>query len=298
MKKQIITPVNLPEKSSNKVTIGDCTIIEQYNTKSAEELIYHKFYEKSANYYSSQKEFEKEKCDLCSYTIYNSNEICYFDSPENLKNYLIYLLITKGKVVLSPNSNNNLDNLIQELKDFHPADSIKPAQKKTSLCKFCLLKLINSQSLVELIKSIFLPKDSSNKKKHIQQNNQSNFLNEHHLSNLVSASQKLFFNFFSLCKEISQYYQARIEEKIALFAVIKKTFQECKMLLEELNKIFSEVMGRISALSSRFLEENESKEIREEIKNYRNESVVLCESLNTYTSIFNTLSNFCFSNFG
>lgn len=213
--------------------------------RKCRKLFFEKF-DKSNKYYSGNINI---KCDFCSNYIFFGDELCFFDSSEHMACYFIHLLSTSGSLVYC--SQKPLDLLIQELKNFLKKEE-ELEDRKRNVCKICLVKIINSESPIELIKNLFASKFAKPHKRtkmfvveKVEPKAPLLFEETLYIS-LQEAKKQMSLSFQRLLNLIHQLKTPKNKEMLcAVKEDIEKEYKEIKNILTEINQVFKDINIRI-----------------------------------------------------
>ena len=117
------------------------------------QLLKNKFNETYKKCIKYNKLNNNSKCNLCNLLIETADEISLFSNERQMTEFIIYLLINFPHFQIRENKQEYLQKITDCIMNLKYAQN--KSVKGVMICKSCLIKIINSNEIVNIIKSIF-----------------------------------------------------------------------------------------------------------------------------------------------
>lgn len=285
---------DVPRESKNK---------KSKKVKLPEEKNYKPCYEKATYYLSSKLNFKNKVCHVCKIKIFESNELCYFDSFEVCINYIIYILSIESEVVYIKGNGKYLINFLKKYKS-----KLKDKNEIRIICKFCLLRIINSREIIEILERIFarkalfkvkkprktlrLKKIKPRKKELKVDYRIPYFVKEEDITDLWNCIFTLLQNLKSLIISISRNKDPKYVEQIGdVKQQIQKIYDICKFWLKHLVFLFHKLNLKIQFLKSRIDSRKEFEQFygcKNELNMFLSQSLEMCKIIDNFSYFLDT----------
>ena len=117
------------------------------------QLLKNKFNETYKKCIKYNKLNNNSKCNLCNLLIETADEISLFSCEKQMTEFIIYLLINFPHFQIRENKQEYLQKITDCIMNLKYAQN--KSVKGVMICKSCLIKIINTNEIVNIIKSIF-----------------------------------------------------------------------------------------------------------------------------------------------
>lgn len=243
---------------------------------------YQKIYEKVNQSYSDDEFFSSVQCDLCLNTIYCIDEFCHFKSTQDCFIYIIYILSLYSKIVYYKGNPAEVISSLSKCVLQH-----KNINESRSICKVCMLKLINHSSILQVIVKIFSPKKNKEDVLESLKEFKKNFFVEDDISNLRNHIKVIIINLKELILFISKNKDENFIKKVGnVKEEIRKKYDICKFWLHELVLLFLRLNLKIQSVESYIKVRKEF----EDLSKYNDEINILLFQNNQMCSIIKNFS--------